>query len=218
MSVYQMTHDELLTLGRRVVANSRTDAAVANAMASYGYNADAFDNAEALINRFADAMQTQQEEKGHQVSATEALRTARDAFHRGTYLPHVQIARIVFSDAGTLRRLGAGGRRPDAFDAYLQSARRFYTSLQHEPTLLQAIGERGVSVDDVEAALEAVDELEALDQTQEHLKSRAQQSTRDRNAARTPVERWLADYLKLARLALADEPDRLEQLGITVAS
>lgn len=56
--------------------------------------------------------------------------------------------------------------------------------------------------------------LEALDQQQEGAKGDAQQATRDRNAER----RALADYQKIARVALADQPDLLEPLGLLARS
>jgi hypothetical protein len=83
-----------------------------------------------LGDAFADAVQTRQTEYGEQIGATEALNDVWDAFHSQTYMPHVKIARLVFDgQAGTIRRIGVDGIRPDAFDAYLQEARQFYSGL-----------------------------------------------------------------------------------------
>jgi hypothetical protein len=57
-----------------------------------------------------------------------------------------------------------------------------------------------------------------LNQTQEREKAEAQQATRDRNDARRAFVDWLSGYQSFARVALSDQPDHLEQLGVAVPS
>jgi hypothetical protein len=57
-----------------------------------------------------------------------------------------------------------------------------------------------------------------LNQTQEREKVEAQQATRDRNDARRAFADWLSDYQSFARVALSDQPDHLDQLGVAVPS
>ena len=52
--------------------------------------------------------------------------------------------------------------------------------------------------------------------TQEREKAEAQQATRARNDARRAFVDWLSDYQSFARVALSDQPDHLEQLGVAV--
>jgi hypothetical protein len=217
MSVYQLTNDELLTLGSRVLDNAQS-APILDAMGGVGYDEAAFQQGQALLDAFAQAVQVRQSEAGAQLSATDALNDAWDAFHSQTYMPHVTIARLVFDDEGTQRRLGITGDRPDAFDAYIQEARRFYDTLVGDPTLQQAMATRGVDEAAVTAAIADLDQLEALDRTQEREKSEAQQATRVQNDARRAFADWLSDFQKFARVALADTPDLLEQLGLTIRS
>ncbi len=217
MSVYQLSNDELLTLGTRILDNSQAPP-IREAMATVGYDEAAFQRGQALRDAFAAAVQARQSEFGEQITATEALRDAWDAFHSQTYMPHVTIARLVFDGGGTIRRLGVEGDRPDAFGAYLQEAHRFYQTVSGDPGLQGALAERGVDEAATAAALADLDQLEALDQSQEREKAEAQQATRARNDARRAFADWLADFQKFARVALADQPDLLEQLGLTVRS
>ena len=218
MSVYQLSNDELLTLGTRILDNSQAPP-IQEAMASVGYDEAAFQRGRALRDAFAAAVQARQSEFGEQITSTETLQDAWDAFHSRTYMPHVTIARLVFDgQVGTIRRLGVDGDRPDAFDAYLQEARRFYDTIAGDATLQGALAERGVDTATVTEAQADLDQLEALDQTQEREKAEAQQATRVRDDARRAFADWLADFQKFARVALADQPDLLEQLGLTVRS
>jgi hypothetical protein len=144
MSIYQLSNDELLTLGTRILENAQAPP-IQEAMARVGYDEAAFQRGQALRDAFADAVQTRQTEYGEQIGATEALNDAWDAFHSQTYMPHVTIARLVFDgQVGTIRRLGVDGIRPNAFDAYLQEARRFYDTIAGDGALQAALAERGV--------------------------------------------------------------------------
>ena len=215
MSVYQLSNDELLTLARRVVENAQASDAISSAVAPYGYNEAAFQEGTARTDAFAAALQERQDTYGRQQGATDALGDAWDAFHEKTYMPHVTIARLVFVD-GTRGRLGIDGRRPRSFDAYLQEAQRFYATLSGDGDLQAQIAARGITAEKVTTAQSDLGELEALDQ--ERLKAEAQEATRQRVDARRAAADWVADFQKIARIALADQPDLVEQLGLAAPS
>jgi hypothetical protein len=214
MSVYQLTNDELLTLGDRVLENSQATP-IQEAVAAVGYDETAFQEGQARYDAFAQAVQERQSEFGEQIGATDALNDAWDAFHAQTYMPHVTIARLVF-DEGVQERLGITGQRPEAFDAYVQEARRFYDTIAGDATLQEALAARGVTAEVVTQAQSDLDQLTALDRTQEREIAEAQEATRVRNDARRLFADWLADYQKFAQVALSGQPQLLEQLGLTV--
>lgn len=214
MSVYQLSNDELLTLGARIL-DTATKPPIQDAMAAMGYDEAALQEGRTLLDSFEEAVQTRQEEYGEQRSATDALNDAWDAFHAQTYMPHVKIARVIF-DRATEERLGITGIRPKAFGPYVQEARRFYDTVAGDEELQSAMAERGVDAETVSRAQNDLDQLEALDQQQEREKAETQQATRDRNDARRAFADWVSDYRKLARIALSDQPDLLEQLGLTI--
>ncbi|NBB74377.1 MAG: hypothetical protein GVY35_11940 [Bacteroidetes bacterium] len=215
MSVYQLSNDELLTLGTRILESVQTPP-IQEALATVGYDEAAFQRGQALRDAFAAAVQARQSAFGEQITATETLQDAWDAFHSQTYMPHVTIARVVFDGDGTIRRLGIDGKRPVAFDAYLQEARRFYQTVSGDEALQGALARRGVDAAAVSAAQADLDQLEALDQTQEREKAEAQQATRAQSDTRRVFADWVADLQKFAQVALADQPDLAEQLGLTV--
>ena len=61
-----------------------------------------------------------------------------------------------------------------------------------------------------------VNMLEAQTEAQEATKGAAQQATQDQHAALDALDDWLARFIKIARVALADKPQLLEKLGIIV--
>ncbi len=50
---------------------------------------------------------------------------------------------------------------------------------------------------------------------QESLKGAAQQATRDQDTAIKAMNAWLAQYIKIAKVALRDKKQLLEKIGVT---
>lgn len=218
MSVHQMSNNSLLTLYARVLDNSRRSPHIRDAVAVYGYDEEAFDEGEALLEVYREAVGEQVKRYGEKQSATTAVSEAWDALHEKTYMPHVIIARLAFRDDGVRRQLGIVGRRPDGFGDWVQEARHFYSVLLENEHLAAQMARRGIGRAKLEAALQDVEELEALDREQERLKAAAQDATRVRNTERRAAANWLSDYQKIAKIALAERPDLTEQLGLRAPS
>ena len=214
MSVFQMNDDALILLANRIVDNTLASDQVLALMSTFGYDEPGLQEGRALAEVLSETVRTRQDKFGVQVSSTAAVGEAWDAFHSRTYMPHVTIARVTFSDPGILRRLGVNGHRPRRFANYLKEARRFYKQIQSDETLAQAMGTRGITAEKVAQALDDLNALEALDQKKEEMKGRRQQSTRKRNDERRALAEWASDFQKIARHALRDYPDYLEQFGL----
>ena len=216
-SPYTLSDNDLLTLGAQAIDNSLRDSVLLDAVTPYGYDQAAFQEGRALLSSFDASVQIRRHEYGEQKRATDVLNDAWDAFHEKTYMPNVAVARVLFDD-GTQRRLGIDGRRPRAFNDYLQEARGFYKTALLDPDLLAVLAEHGVTAERMKAAQEEVEALERLNQQQEHEKNEAQDATRLRDDERRAFADWLARYQQLARVALRNQPDLTEQLGLTAPS
>lgn len=213
MSVHRLPVDELLTRTARVIHNTRADPDRVRALTPFGYDAAALAAAATDVADLQVKVRAQQNAYGRQFIATEAVQRAWDALKRD-YTDHVALARIAFKDRGVRRQLGLVGRRAGAFGAWLQEARRFYTTLQRDDALTMAIHRRGVTPEAVAAALTGLDELERLDREQERRKVAAQEATRARDEARKAVATWLADFQKVACIAQRVRPDAENDLGL----
>ena len=216
-SPYTLSDNDLLTLGQQAIDNSLGTPAVLDAVTPFGYDEAALQEGQALLDAFDAAVQTRRNEAGEQVRATDELNEAWDAFHEKTYMPNVLVAGILFDD-GTQRRLGIDGQRPRAFSDYLQEARGFYGTVQGDADLQATLAGRGLTAERMTAAQEDVQALEDLNQAQEREKTEAQEATRQRDDERRAFADWLTQYQKFARVALRDQPDLAEQLGISAPS
>ena len=151
-------------------------------------------------------------------NTTASFNDAWDVLHERVYMPHITIARIVFEDEGVLRRLGVSGQRPKGFGKWMQEALYFYNTLLENEDLSTQMTKRGIGRKKLEDARRDVEELGALKRLQEESISEAQEATRQRNGQRRAAVDWLADYRKIAHLALVDTPDLGEQLGLQAPS
>lgn len=59
-----------------------------------------------------------------------------------------------------------------------------------------------------------VDAAEAAQRAQQSETGEAQEATQDRDAALDAIDDWMAIFIAIARLALEDDPQLLEKLGI----
>lgn len=217
MSIYHLPNSELISLGHQTLINSQTSP-LKEAVARVGYNKAAFKKARKLLDTFDDDVKRRYSELGLQMIATEKLHEAREAFHRKTYMPHVTIARLEFGKNGTLEHLGITGSRPTRLGDYIHEARRFYRTIAGDKKLQKTFAFRGVTAETVRQARADLDELETLSYKQEQQKAAAQEATRRRNKSRRAFADWLSKYRKFARIAMTEEPELLEQIGIKVPS
>ena len=70
----------------------------------------------------------------------------------------------------------------------------------------------------LQAEYNLVKKVEKLDSKQESLKGEAQRGTQIRNKKIKALEDWMGKARQFARLALAEKPQLLEKLGITIES
>ena len=75
-----------------------------------------------------------------------------------------------------------------------------------------------IAPEELEQTKAMVDAAHSLYQDRIHGKGDAQHATQQRNKKRRELRQWMAQFKKAARLALHDEPQLMEVLGVTVRS
>ncbi|MEL7329962.1 MAG: hypothetical protein AAGJ69_08990, partial [Cyanobacteria bacterium J06559_1] len=72
----------------------------------------------------------------------------------------------------------------------------------------------GITRKKLRASQKTLQVVEAAAQTQEQAKGAAQRATQTRNAAMKALRDWLSDFIAIAKIALAQDRQLLESLGI----
>lgn len=198
--------------------NARQDQILLNALAELGYDQAALEEGQALLEDAQKAQQTMTAEYSEQYEATEAL---EDAFEtaNSTYIRHIKIARVALKeDRGAAEALKLSGRRKRTMSGWLGQARTFYDNALADDDILDALAEFNVTSEDLTQARAQVEAVAEANSTQEKEKGNAQDATEARDAAVEALDEWMSDFYAIARIALSDQPQQLEKLGLVVPS
>ncbi|MEQ8303893.1 MAG: hypothetical protein RIB47_10915 [Cyclobacteriaceae bacterium] len=210
--------DGKLLFARNAITNGRDVEAISTVITSYGYDLATMNEGMALLDTTAGLQAKQKQEYGEQYAATDAFQVARAAMNK-TYMRQVKLARIgLKGDKANYEALQLSGGRKQAFPGWLQQAKAFYTNVMLSPVALAALAKFNTSQEELTAASLELTALEQKYNEQLKEKGEAQAATEARDKALDDLEEWMSDYIAVARIALEDEPQLLEMLGIVKGS
>ena len=174
--------------------------------------------AKKLYNQAAAAQLAQAAKVGEQISASAAVKNAWDTAQK-SYIRLVKIARIAFKrDAGICTQLALSGRRQRTLSGWMAQATQFYKNALASEAILTGFKEFGITQQQLQAGLAELKAVKAANLVQEKAKGDAQDATKKRDVALDALQAWLSDFLAIARIALEDQPQLLEGLGLLVRS
>jgi hypothetical protein len=182
----------------------------------YGYTRERVMEGKEKLDKVNVLMITQVKEYGKQYAATDE----QEKFLSSTYAQYmviVKVARVAFKkQPDILASLSiSGGVRPRSLSRWLRRARILYTNLLEMPNAFEIISSYGYTQERLQKELNDVEEVENLHIKQLSGKSGAQQSTQKRDEAFDELCDWFSDFRAVVRIALYNNPQLLEALGIT---
>ena len=200
---------EQLNAAQLAVSNSLADDEIKTLVAAYGYSAEKLAEGQALFDAAQATVSAQEQAAGAQQAATEALKAAKSAAF-DAYQSLSKVARAV-APKSALTGLGLAGPMPRGTASFLNAANILFTNAS---TTLPELAQYGYSGIQIAAGHAKITAFAQADQAQEAAKGAAQQATRDQDAALAALKKWVAQYLKIARVALRAKPELLEKLGV----
>ncbi|MEL6882055.1 MAG: hypothetical protein AAFP09_16130 [Cyanobacteria bacterium J06607_10] len=210
--------DTFLTEAQVALDNSLNNPDILQAVSDLGYTTPRLREGKKLYNLAAAAQLEQQMEAGGQLTASQTLQDTW-ATAKKSYIRFVKIARVAFKrSTGVATQLSLSGKRKESLSGWLGQANQFYKSALADKAILTGLKEFGITEQKLKAGLAELQAVEAANLTQEKEKGEAQAATKRRDAAIDELQDWLSDYLAIAKIALEEEPQLLEGLGILVRS
>lgn len=206
--------EERLLAAQVATGNALADPDILNALTAFGYDTARITAGKNLTDEVADLIARQKKEYGEQYQASAQVQEAWDRADRA-YMKTLKIARIALRDNVMAQNaLGLTGHRKNSLSGWLEQAERFYRNLLSDETLLTAMAEFGYTAEKLQAEQELVEAVHSANLIQEKEKGEAQDATEKRDARADELDRWMADFKQVARIALEDNPQWLEKLGI----
>ena len=207
--------DQQLLAAQVALNNARNTPDILTELSLFGYDDARLNQGLQLLAQSETLVQQQRLEYGEQYAASATLQTAWGAANQA-YMRSLKVARVAFKGHVKARTaLMLDGRRKRTTSGWLEQARTFYHNLLNQPDLLAEMSTFGYDRSKVTAEADLVEGVAQANEAQEVEKGEAQAATQQRDTALDTLDDWLADFREIAAVALADQAQRLEQLGFS---
>jgi hypothetical protein len=202
-----------LNAARVAINNTLADSELHAMVALYGYTNDRMREGQRLYDAAIAAVNAQVAAAGTQRQATLQARTAEQQA-RASYQALAQLSRAVFARIAAQRTtLGLGGKTPQVISEFLTAAATLFENAMNLPDIQQELGKYGYTAERLTQECAAIAAFEQANQAQVAAIGAAQQATRDQRVALTALNQWVAQYLKIAKIALRSKPELVEKIG-----
>jgi hypothetical protein len=210
--------DQRLLEAQLAIDNSLAVPDILAAVTLFGYDQVRLQAARALYDEVTALVAAQKLEYGEQYAATAAVQSAWETADLA-YKKALKISRVVFKgDEKARNALLLSGDRKKSLSGWIRQAEIFYTNLLGSPELMAAMAPYSYDQAKLEAEAALVQVVADAQAAQNRERGGAQEATQLRDAKLDELDRWLSDYKVVAKVALSDSPQQLEQLGWVVPS
>jgi len=201
---------EQLAAGQLLIDNTLANEDILDLVTAFGYTSAKMSEGRALYETAEAAVKLQTGKMGRQQEATEAMVQA-EAMARDAYQALAKVARAVFSQQPSqLGMLGLTGPTPKNIAGFLTSA---YTLFDNAVDL-SVLADYGYTAEKLQTEREKIEDLKNANEQQERAKGVAQEATAAQEIAMKNFNDWVAQYRKVAKVALRGNKQMLEELGI----
>ncbi|MEK6481212.1 hypothetical protein WJR50_26960 [Catalinimonas sp. 4WD22] len=192
-------------------ARQHTD--IQTSMLNFGYDDVKLGFADNLLVEVEKWDALYSEHLGGQKKATQDIKEARQEVN-SRYKKHLKIARVALESRKDLwDLLRMEGRRKVSLPEWLGQVKAFYYHYDRAADILKKFNITRSEVDQTIAMIEAIEDYRVQ---QAMSRSHAQEATQRRDQFSRELDRWMSEFMYVAKLALKAHPQYLEALGKTV--
>jgi hypothetical protein len=216
MGISKKRIDQFMLAARVMIEDALTDDEVGRALISYGYHEEKLMAGKRLYDEVAALQNAQKKVYGERMAATAEFSNSRKTANE-QYMKALKVARVAFKDDPKAdKALMLHGERKQSFSEWREQAQVFYENILKESDLMNTFSGYGYSPDRLrqEAALLELAVIKSLQQKQKI--GEAQEATAIRDNKLDELARWISDFQAVVKVALQDNPQQLEKLGIVV--
>lgn len=209
---------QILENYRVALDNAEQQPQIANTLAEYGYPKEEIAKGRQLFEQTRQAFDFNKQED---VETTEA-RADYDTHWENLsdyYGLHRKKAKVVFrNDEVTLHKLELHRAVPRSYILWVETMKTFYHGVQTDPNLQRKLARLKVAQEDIANGLASIAELENKRSYYLREKGESQEATKTKDEAFQKMDEWMRDFYAVAKIALEEQPQLLESLGLLVRS
>lgn len=205
---------ERLNAANVAISNAMGETNIGVLLGEFGYKTPQLSEGLALYEAADGAVKRQVAAVGDQDTASERQKATEKAA-RKAYQDLAQVARAIFQkNKAALSVLGLDKAMPDAMPLFLTMATALFDNASHDPAIAAALATRGYSAEKLSGERAKIVQMSAAIQAHQAAIGASQQATDDQNDALDALDDWMAEFLKIAKVALSKKPQLLEKLGV----
>jgi len=184
---------------------------------AYSYDVARLAEGRALWHAARQALSERQMLYGRQQELSRQLDRARRVAY-DEYKTLAQLVRAVLRDQPGLRtQLGLRGKTPRDVAGLLRASDTFFANAA-DPAVAPILAALSYTTERIAEIKSTFQTLREANEAREIARGATQQATQELHAALRALDRWMSQFRAVARVALRDKPQYLEQLGILVRS
>ena len=209
---------ETATLERYRVAleNVESQNEIATIMAEFGYDSAFIEDGKQLFTQTRQAYDLNAKEDDETSQAYSDFIEKRNALE-DTYSLHRKKAKVIFrKDLEIMKRLSLDGSIPAAYIKWLETVKKFYTEVIADTEVQTKLSRLKVTTEDLNAANTLIGELESARSEYLKEKGESQDATKQKDSTFANLDDWMSEFYAVARIALEDNIQLLEALGVIV--
>lgn len=207
--------DDLIEHTQIVVENARNHQHASARMQEFGYHEQRVEEGKALLEHMISLQMQQEDCYSNERGLKKQLDTDLAAV-KALYKEHLDIAKFTFRNDPVMQaRLELYGPRKRSQIRATHQIRKFYIRVEEVLPQMKKYGAKTVEFAQARAMIDAIAAARAA---RKRCQGNAQSATQQRNKTKKELQAWLANFKKVARVALKDDIQLLEVFGIVVHS
>lgn len=201
---------------KTLIENALTDASIASILAGFGYDAARIEAGRRLWTEADSLARKQSADKAEQRGAAQDLDRIWEAAN-AAYMKSLKVARVAFGeDNRAITSLKLYGSRKQSLAGWLEQASTFYGNVIASAEFLSVLGRYGYSRSKLLEEGALVEEVRKRSLAHAEGNGAAQSATAQRDAKLRELDAWVSDFRCICRVALYEQPQELEKLGVMV--
>jgi hypothetical protein len=197
-----------------MIINALSDSVIKKALEGYGYAEEKLLAGKKLYDEIAVLDNLRKMKYGERIAATAELNNAWKTAKQ-QYMQTLKIARVAFREnVKADKAIFLKGVRKRTLSEWLIQAQVFYDNILNDGELMEILSRYGYSPERLRQKSALLAQVVDKSFQQKKEIGEAQEVTETWDKKIDELAQWISDFRAVARVALADDPQQLEKLGI----
>lgn len=212
----KISETAILERYRVALENVEAQTEIATIMAEFGYDSALIEEGKNLFNKTRQAYDFNTQEDDETSEAYSIFSEKREQL-ADTYSLHRKKAKVVFrNDQETLEKLALTGSLPSAYISWLETVKKFYLVATGDHLIQEKLSRLKVTLDNLNATDTLIGEVESARSEYLREKGESQDATEAKDTAFAELDDWMSEFYAVAKIAMEDNIQLLEALGLII--